>query len=143
MATTTNLRGHFDLSRVLTFNDAGLGQRILSGRRLGLRLGGGSGLLNGRRGFSFRHHCSGFIPLPGQVRRFPAEYTSRLSIKYDYHIKYYSGRINTYKLDRTTVTIGAPRILAMSTSPASAGASSCASTAAASSVAAAKGSVLP
>jgi hypothetical protein len=32
---------------------------------------------------------------------------------------YYSGRINTYKLDRTTVTVGAPRILAMSTSPAS------------------------
>jgi hypothetical protein len=66
-----------------------------------------------------------------------------LSIKYGYHIKYYSGRINTYKLDRTTVTIGAPRILAMSTSPASAGASSCASTAAASSVAAAAGYVLP
>jgi hypothetical protein len=65
-----------------------------------------------------------------------------LSIKYDYHIKYYSGRITTYKLDRTTVTVGAPRILAMLTSPASAGASSCASVAAASSVAAAAGSVL-
>jgi hypothetical protein len=66
-----------------------------------------------------------------------------LSIKYDYHIKYYSGRINTYKLDWTTVTAGAPRILAMSTSPASAGASSYASVVAASSVAAAAGSVLP
>jgi hypothetical protein len=66
-----------------------------------------------------------------------------LSIKYDYHIKYYLGRINTYKLDRTTVTVGAPRILAMSTSLASAGASSCASVAAASSVAAVAGSVLP
>jgi hypothetical protein len=65
-----------------------------------------------------------------------------LSIKYDYHIKYYSGRIKTYKLDRTTVTVGEPRILAMSTSPALAGASSCASVAAASSVAAAAGSVL-
>jgi hypothetical protein len=54
-----------------------------------------------------------------------------------------SGRINTYKLDRTTVTVGAPRILAMSTSPASAGASSCASAAATSSVAVAAGSVLP
>jgi hypothetical protein len=29
---------------------------------------------------------------------------------------YYSGRINTYKLDWTTVTVGAPRILAISTS---------------------------
>jgi hypothetical protein len=66
-----------------------------------------------------------------------------LSIKYDYHIKYYSGRINTYKLDRTTVTVGAPMMLAMSTSPASAGASSCASVAAAFSAAAAAGSVLP
>jgi hypothetical protein len=143
MATTTTLRGHFDFSRVLTFNHAGLGQRSLSGWRFGLRLRGGSGLLSGWRGFVFHHRRSGFIPLPGQVRRFPAEYTSRLSIKYDYHIKYYSGRINTYKLDRTTVTVGAPRILAMSTSPASAGVSSCASADAASSAAAAAGSVLP
>jgi hypothetical protein len=65
-----------------------------------------------------------------------------LSIKYDYHIKYYSGRIDTYKLYRTTVTVGAPRMLAMSTSPASAGASSCTSVVAAPSAAAA-GSVFP
>jgi hypothetical protein len=64
-------------------------------------------------------------------------------MKYDYHIKYYSGRINTYKLDKTTITVGAPRIRAMSASPASAGASSCASVAAASSVIATAGSVLP
>jgi hypothetical protein len=36
---------------------------------------------------------------------------------------YYSGKIFTYKLDRTTVTVGAPSMLAMSTSPASMGAS--------------------
>jgi hypothetical protein len=132
---------HFDLSRVLTFNDAGLRQCSLSSRHFGLRLRGGSGLLSGRRGFFFHHHYSGFIPLPGQIRRFPAEYTSRLSIKYDYHIKYYSGRFNTYRLDRITVTVGAPRMLAISTSPASAG--DCASVAAASSAAAAAGSVLP
>jgi hypothetical protein len=111
--------------------------------RLRFCLRGGSGLLSRQRGFFLRHLCSGFIPLPRQVRQSPAEYTSRLLIKYDYHIKYYSGRITTYKLDRTTVTVGAPRILAMSTSPASAGSSSCASMAAASSVAAAAGSVLP
>jgi hypothetical protein len=35
-----------------------------------------------------------------------------LSIKIDYYNKYYSGRYNTYKLDRTTVTVGAPRMLA-------------------------------
>jgi hypothetical protein len=89
-----------------------------------IRQQGGSGLLSGWRGFFLRHHCSGLIPFPGQVRGFPAEYTSRLSIKNDYHTKYYSGRSNTYKLDQTTVTVGAPRMLAMSTSPASAGASS-------------------
>jgi hypothetical protein len=40
---------------------------------------------------------------------------------------YYSGKIFTHKLDRTTVTVGAPSMLAMSTSPTSAGASSSAS----------------
>jgi hypothetical protein len=33
--------------------------------------------------------------------------------------KYYSGMVFTYKLDRTTVTVGAPSMLAISTSPAS------------------------
>jgi hypothetical protein len=56
---------------------------------------------------------------------------------------YYSGKIFTYRLDRTTVTVGALRMLAMSTSPASAGASSCASVATCSSAAAVVGSVLP
>jgi hypothetical protein len=65
-----------------------------------------------------------------------------LSIKFDYYINYYSGRSNTYKLDRTTVTVGAPRMLAMSTSPPSAGASSCASMAAAPSAATAAGAAL-
>jgi hypothetical protein len=140
--TTTTLRGYYSLNRVLTFDYAGFRQCSLNGRRFGLRLRGGSGLLSGRRGFFFRHRCSGFIPLPGQIHRLPAEYTSRLSVKHDYHIKYYSGRFNTYKLDRTTVTVGAPRMLAMSTSPALAGASSCASAAAASSAVTAAGAVL-
>jgi hypothetical protein len=142
--TTTTLRGYYSLSRVLTFDYAGFRQRSLSSRRFGLRLRGGSGLLSGWRDFFFRHRCRGFIPLPGHIRRLPAEYTSRLSVKHDYHIKYYSGGFNSYKLDRTTVTVGAPRILAMSTSPASAGATlSCASAATTSSAAAAAGSVLP
>jgi hypothetical protein len=29
-----------------------------------------------------------------------------LLVKQDYHIKYYSGRSNTYRLDRTIVTVG-------------------------------------
>jgi hypothetical protein len=48
---------------------------------------------------------------------------------------YYSGNIFTYKLDWTTVTVGAPSMLAMLTSPASAGASSSASVAVGSSAA--------
>jgi hypothetical protein len=56
---------------------------------------------------------------------------------------YYSGRIFTYKLDRTTVTVGAPSMLAMSTSPASEDASSSAGVTAGSSAAVvAAGSVL-
>jgi hypothetical protein len=140
--TMTTLRGYYSLSRVLTFDYAGLRQRSLSSRRFRLRLRGGSGHLSGRRGFFFLHRCRGFIPLPGQICRLPAEYTSRLSVKHDYHIKYYSGRFNTHKLDRTTVTVGAPRMLAMSTSPASVGASSCAYAAAASSAVTAAGAVL-
>jgi hypothetical protein len=65
--------------RVLTFNDAGLRQCSLSGQRFGLCLRGESGLLSGRRDLLFRHLCSGFIPLPRQVCRFPAECTSWLS----------------------------------------------------------------
>jgi hypothetical protein len=137
--TTTALRGYYSLSRVLTFDYAGFRERSLSSRRYGLRLRGGSGLPGGRRSFFFRHRCRGFIPLQGQIRRLPAEYTSRLSVKHKYHNKYYSGRSNTYKLDRTTVTVGALRMLAMSTSLASAGASSCASAAAASSAVTAAG----
>jgi hypothetical protein len=55
----------------------------------------------------------------------------------------YSRKIFTYRFDRTTVTVGVLRMLAMSTSPASAGASSCASVAACSSAAVVVGSVLP
>jgi hypothetical protein len=66
---------------------------------------------------------------------FLQKYTNWSSIKLDYYTKYYSGRLNTHKLDRTIVTVGAPRMLAISTSPASADASSCASAAAASSTA--------
>jgi hypothetical protein len=56
--------GYYSLSTVLTFDYAGFMQRSLSSRRFGLRLRGGSGLLNGQRGFFFRHRCRGFIPLP-------------------------------------------------------------------------------
>jgi hypothetical protein len=57
---------------------------------------------------------------------------------------YYSGKIITYRLDRTAVTVGALSMLAMSKRPASAGASSSASVAAGSlAVAVAAGSVLP
>jgi hypothetical protein len=65
LTTATTLRGYYNLSRVLTFNYAGFGQRSLSGLRFGLRLRGGSGLLSGWCCFFFHHRCRGFIPLPG------------------------------------------------------------------------------
>jgi hypothetical protein len=63
--TTTTLWGYYNLSRVLTFNYAGFGLCSLSGRRFGLRLRSGSGLLNWWRGFFLRHRCRGFVPFPG------------------------------------------------------------------------------
>jgi hypothetical protein len=86
VATTTH-RGYLLLSKVLTFNDAGFRQHSLRGRRLRFCLRGGSRLLSGRRGLLLCHRCGGFIPLPGQVGRLPAEYTTWLSTQYDYHIQ--------------------------------------------------------
>jgi hypothetical protein len=62
-----SLGGYYSLSRVLTFDYAGFRLRSLSSWRFRLRLRGGSGLLDGWRGFFFRHRCRGFIPLPGQI----------------------------------------------------------------------------
>jgi hypothetical protein len=59
---------YYSLSRVLTFDHAGLGQCSFSNRHFRLRLRGRSGLLDGRRGFFVRHRCRGFIPLPRQIR---------------------------------------------------------------------------
>jgi hypothetical protein len=72
---TSTPRGYPHSRSVLTLYDGCLWQCSLHGRRLGFCLRGGSGLLSGRCGFLFRHYCGGFIPIPGQVRRFPAEYT--------------------------------------------------------------------
>jgi hypothetical protein len=74
---------------------------------------------------------------PSQDRSvdFLQKYTIGCQINLDYYTKYYSGRLCTYRLDRTIVTVGAPRMLAMSTSPPSAGVSSCASAVTASSAA--------
>jgi hypothetical protein len=74
---------------------------------------------------------------PSQDRSvdFLQKYTIGCQIKLDYYTKYYSGRLSTYRLDRTIVTVGALRMLAMSTSPPSAGVSSCASAVTASSTA--------
>jgi hypothetical protein len=143
LAATTTPGGYLLLCSVLTFHDAGLWQRSLRGRHLGFCLRGGSGLLGCWREFLFCHRCGGFIPIPGQVRRFSAEYTIGSQPSTTINQMCYLGKIFTYRLDRTTVTVGAPRMLAVSTSPASAGASSCTSVAACSSAAAVVASVLP
>jgi hypothetical protein len=63
------------LCSTLTFYYAGLRQCSLYGRRHGFSLGEGSGLLGSWRGIFFSRCCAGFISLPGQVCRFPAQYT--------------------------------------------------------------------
>jgi hypothetical protein len=63
------------LCSILTFNYAGLRQCSLYDRRHGLGLGEGSGLLGSWRGIFFGRSRAGLIPLPGQVCRFPAQYT--------------------------------------------------------------------
>jgi hypothetical protein len=70
----TTTRGRLRLRSILTLYHAGLWQRSLRGWRHGLALGEGSGLLGSRRGSFFSHCRAGFISLPGQVRRFPAQY---------------------------------------------------------------------
>jgi hypothetical protein len=91
---------------------------------------------------SFATAVEGSSPSQDRSVDFLQKYTNWLSIKLDYYTKYYSGRLSTYKLDRTIVTVGAPRMLVMSTNPASAGASSCAFVAAASSAATVAGAAL-
>jgi hypothetical protein len=76
VGATTTPRGYLHSCSVLTFYDGCLRQCSLHGRRLGFCLRGGSGLFSSWRGLLFRHRCAGFIPIPGQVRRFPAEYTT-------------------------------------------------------------------
>jgi hypothetical protein len=72
MSTT---RGMLCIRSILTFYHAGLWQRSLRGWRHGLAFGEGSELL-GRRCGSFFCRCrAGFISLPRQVSRFPAQYT--------------------------------------------------------------------
>jgi hypothetical protein len=65
-----------------------------------------------------------FFSFPGQISGFLAQY--RLGGQPSKTIKhmYYSGMDFTYKFDRTTVTVGVPSMLAILTSPISAGASS-------------------
>jgi hypothetical protein len=66
-ATMTTLWEYYKLSRVLTFDHAGFGQRSSSSRRFGLRLKGRSGLLGGWRSFFLRHRRGGLISLLGQI----------------------------------------------------------------------------
>jgi hypothetical protein len=120
MTTTRGRRHHRSLR---TFHYGGLRRRSLCARRHGLGLGKGSGFLGSRRQIFLSSHRARFFSFPGQIGRFPAQYKFGSQARLPRH-KYYSGMVFTYKLDQTTVTVGAPSMLAISTSPTSAGASS-------------------
>jgi hypothetical protein len=66
--------GRLCIHNVLTFYHAGLWQCSLRGWFYGLALGEGSGLLGSSRESFFSRCRAGFISLPGQVRRFLAQY---------------------------------------------------------------------
>jgi hypothetical protein len=70
----TTTRGRLRLRSILTIYYAGLRQRSIYGRRHGLGLGVGSRLLGSKRRIFFSHCRAGFISLPGQIYRFPAQY---------------------------------------------------------------------
>jgi hypothetical protein len=76
MAVTTTPRALLRSCSVLTFYNAGLRQRSFHSWRLSFYLGSERGLLSGWRGILFNHCRAGFILVPGQVRRFLAEYTT-------------------------------------------------------------------
>jgi hypothetical protein len=120
--TTTRGRPHY--CSILTFYYAGFWQRSLRDRHHGLGLREGSGLLGGGRGNFFSRRVLGSTS--SQDKSVDFLHGTRLVVNQVRlpSYKYYSGKVFTYKLDRTTVTVGAPRLLVISTSPASAGASS-------------------
>jgi hypothetical protein len=94
---TTTTQGRLRLCSVHTFYYASLWQRSLRGWRHGLSLGEGSGLLGSRRSSFFSCCRAVFISLPGQVRRFPAQYiiggqssmTTKLHVLFekDFHLQ--------------------------------------------------------
>jgi hypothetical protein len=106
-------------------------------------LRGGSGLLGGWRGFLFATAALGSSS--SQVKSVDFLQSTQLvvnQVQLPNHM-YYSGKIFTYRLNWTTVTVRAPRMLVMSTSLASAGAFFSASVVVGSSATATAGSVLP
>jgi hypothetical protein len=137
---TTTTRGRLHLCNTLTFHYAGFRQCSLCGRRHDLSFGEGSRLLGGWLGIFFSHCRVGFQDKSVDFLHSTQSVVNQVRLPI---YMYYSGKIFTYKLARTTVTVGAPSMLAMLTSPASAGAYSSASVAARSSAAAVTtGSVL-
>jgi hypothetical protein len=86
------------------------------------RSGEESGLLGSRRGSFFSRCRAGFIPSHDKsVNLLHSTQSVVNQVRLPIYM-YHSGNIFTYKLDRTTVTVGALSMLVMSTSPASAGA---------------------
>jgi hypothetical protein len=72
----------------------------------------------------FTSCCTVFVTIPGQIGGFPAQHNSDDHPRKIIDLHNYSRDWLHYKLDRTTVMVGAPSMQAISTIPASAGASS-------------------
>jgi hypothetical protein len=115
---------------LLTFYHSGLRRCSFCAWLHGFDLREGSGLLDSKCRIFFSRCRVGFISLPGQISRLPAQCKIGGQPSKTTMLQVLFGKVFTYKLDRTMVTVGAPSMLAMSTSPASVGASSvaCAAT---------------
>jgi hypothetical protein len=129
LGATTTTRGRRHHCSLRTFYYGGHRRRSLCARRHGLTLGKGRGFLDFWQRIFLSSRRVRFSP--SQDRSVDFLHSKKLVVNQlrlpSY--KYYSRMVFTYKLDRTTVTVGAPSMLAMTTSPASAGTSSSAWTA--------------
>jgi hypothetical protein len=120
--TTTRGRPHY--YSILTFYYAGFWQHILRDHRHGLGLRERAD--SSAAGAETSSAAAVLGSSPSQDKSVDFLHGRRLVVNQVRlpSYKYYSGKVFTYKLDRTTVTVRAPRMLAISTSLASAGASS-------------------
>jgi hypothetical protein len=116
--------GQTTSSSLCTFHYGDFWWRSLCALRNDLNLRKGCGFLNSWRRVFFTSYCTRFLAFQDRSVDFLHNTNSVISQARLPTYMYYSKIDFTHKLDRATVTVGVPRMLVLSTSPASAGGSS-------------------